>query len=198
MHVGMMYEGLAPGVEDGEEAKPGTEVAGIGGDVLKGRGRRAQEEVVDDPGVLEGEGREGLGQGEHDVGIGHVQHLGLAGLEPAGLGAALTLRAMAVAARVVGDRLLPAGVALIDMTTQPGRPAGEDPVRDRTLLPTPGRRGPGWELDIKVLLEDLRDLVPGSLGHLFQHHSLRAQGIQRTGGRMHPLRGHVRIDCRSP
>jgi hypothetical protein len=198
VHVGMMHEGLAPGVEDGEEAQLSPEVAGVGGDVLKGRGRRAQEKVVDDSGVLEGEGREGLGQGEHDVGIGHLQHLGLAGLEPAGLGAALTLRAMAVAARVVGDRLLPAGVALIDMTTQPGRPAGKDPVHDRMLLSTPGRDGPGWELGIEVLLEDLRDLVPGSLGHLFQSRDLRAQGIQRTPCCPHPFRGNVRIDGRGP
>ena len=55
----MMDEGLAPGVEDGKEAEAGTEVAGVGGDLLKRVGRGAQQEVVDDLGVLEGEGRKG-------------------------------------------------------------------------------------------------------------------------------------------
>jgi hypothetical protein len=67
----MMNEGLAPGVEDGKEPEASSEVARVGGDLLKGAGHSAEQEVVDDLGVLEGEGRQGLRQGENHVGIGH-------------------------------------------------------------------------------------------------------------------------------
>jgi hypothetical protein len=67
----MMDEGLAPGVEDGKESEAGSEVARVGGDLLKRPGRGTQQEIVDDLGVLEGKGRKGLGQGEDHVGIGH-------------------------------------------------------------------------------------------------------------------------------
>jgi len=194
----MMNEGLAPGVEDGKEAEASTEVARVLGDLLKRVGRGAQQEVVDDLWILERQRRKGLWQGEDHVGVGHSQHLGLARFEPAGLGAALTLRAVAVATRVVGDRLLPAGVALVDMTTQPRRTAGQDPVNDRTLLPVPVGHSPVREMGLEVPLEDLRDLVPRSLGHLLEDHELWAQRIQRTPRRAHPLRRHMRVDRRSP
>ena len=122
----------------------------------------------------------------------------LAGFEPAGLGAALALRAVAVAARVVGDRLLPAGVALVDMTPQPRRPAGQDPVNNRTLLPAPMGHGPGRRLGIEEPLEDLRDLVPRSVGHLLEGHEPWAQSIQWAPRRADPLRRHVRVDRRGP
>jgi hypothetical protein len=67
----MMNEGLAPGVEDGKEPEASSEVARIGGDLLKRPGRGAEQKVVDDLGVLEREGGKGLGQGEDHVGVGH-------------------------------------------------------------------------------------------------------------------------------
>jgi hypothetical protein len=66
-----MDEGLAPGVEDGEEAEASTEVARVLGDLLERPGRGAQQKIVDDSRVLEGERCKGLGQGEDHVGIGH-------------------------------------------------------------------------------------------------------------------------------
>ena len=196
--VGMMDEGLAPGVEDGKEPEASPEMARVLGDLLKRPGRGAEQEAVDDLGVLEGEGCKGLRQGEDHVGIGHCQHLGLARFEPAGLGAALTLRAVAVAARVVGNPLLPAGVALVDMPPQPRRTAGQDPVNHLTLLPAPMGHSPGRELGIEVPPEDLRDLVPRSPGHLLEDHELWAQRIQWTPRPAHPLRRHVRVDRRGP
>lgn len=135
--VGMVDQSLTPGVEDEDKAEAGAEVAGVDGDVLKRPGRRAQQEVVDDLRALEGERCESLGQREDDVGIGHRQHLGLASVEPAGLGAALTLGAMTVPARVVGDHLVPARVALVDVTAEARGPARQDLVDDPVLLPTP-------------------------------------------------------------
>ena len=198
VHMGMMDEGLAPGVEDGEEPEASAEMAGVGGDLLKRSGCGAQQQGVDDLGVLERERRQALRDREHHVGVAHRQHLPLACCEPERLGTALTLRAVAVATRVVGDRPLPAGVTRIDMATQPCRPARQDRFDDRALLPAPGACGAPGMPGLEVPLEDLRDLVPRSLGHLPERHEFRAQRVQWTPRRVHTIRRHVRVDRRSP
>jgi hypothetical protein len=71
VHMGMMDERLAPGVKDREEAEACAEVAGVLGDLLKRAGCRAQQQVVDDTGVLESERRQHLRQGEDHVSVGH-------------------------------------------------------------------------------------------------------------------------------
>jgi hypothetical protein len=58
-------------MEDGKEPEASTEVARVGGNLLKGPGRGTQQKIVDDLGVLEGQGGKGLRQGEDHVGIGH-------------------------------------------------------------------------------------------------------------------------------
>lgn len=70
-HVRMVDQGLAPGMEDGEEPETGAEMFRVVSDVLKRLGDRAKEEVVDDLRVLQGQGGQGLGQGEDHVGIRH-------------------------------------------------------------------------------------------------------------------------------
>jgi hypothetical protein len=69
--VRVMDQGLAPGMEDDEEADPSAEVARVGGDVLKRPCCRAQEKGVDEVGAVQGERRQALGQREDDVGVGH-------------------------------------------------------------------------------------------------------------------------------
>ena len=78
MHMGMVHEGLAPGVEDGEEPEAGAEMTGVGGDLLKRPGRRAQQQIVDDLRVLERQRRQALRDREDHVGVRHRQHLPLA------------------------------------------------------------------------------------------------------------------------
>lgn len=196
VHVRMMDQGLAPGVEDDEEAEASAEVARVGGDLLKRLGGRAQQEVVDDLRALECERRERLGQGEDDVRVGHRQHLGLAGVEPTGLGTALTLRAVTVPARVVGDLAVTAGVTLLDVPAKASGPAGQDLIDDPALFPAPGGCSTSGLPGLEVPLEDLSDLVPRSLGHLLGDHELHAQGIQWTPGCTHAFRSHVRVDRR--
>ena len=180
VHMWMVDERLAPGVQDREEPEAGAEVTGVQGDLLQRTGCAAQQEVVDDAGVLKRERREGLRQGEDHVRVGHGQHLDLACFEPARLRAALALRAVAVATRVVGDPAVPAGIALVDVTTQPCRAAREDPIDDGSLLPTPLAGGLLDELSLEASLEDLRDLVSRSLAHLLEDHQLRTQRVERT------------------
>ncbi len=197
VHMGMMDQSLTPGMEDDEETEASTEVARVGGDVLKRPGCGAQEEVVDEVGTLQGERRQALGQREDDVGIGHRQHLGLARVEPTGLGAALTLRAVAVPARVVGDLAVTAGITRVDMAAEARGAAGQDLIDDPALFPAPRAYSVLGALSPEVPLEDLSDLVPRSLSHLLGDQQLRAQGVQRTARRAHALGGHVRVDRRS-
>lgn len=190
----MVDERLTPGVEDGEEAEACTEVSGVLGDLLKRLGNGTEQQIVDDPRVLERERCQGLGQREDHMGVGHGQHIGLARFEPARLCAALTLRAVTVATRVVRDPPVPAGVALVDVTPEPVRPAREDPVDDGTLLPAPlrGRSLASLEASVK----DLGDLVSRSLAHLLGDDQLWAHRIQWTPRRTHPIGRHVRVDRR--
>ena len=64
-----MHQRLSPGVEHGEEADLGAEMPRIGGDGAEGLRRRAEQRPVDDRFVLEGHGREGVGDGADDVQI---------------------------------------------------------------------------------------------------------------------------------
>ena len=93
---------------------------------------------------------------------------------------------------------MPTGVARIDVATQPRRPAGQDPVHDRALFPAPGGYGCPGVPGLEVPLEDLRDLVPRSLGHLLEDHEVGAQRIQWTPRRAHTFRRHMRVDLRRP
>jgi len=69
---------------------------------------------------------------------------------------------------------VPAGVARVDVATQARCAASQDAVDDRPLLPAPSRTArtavlglrSRWSSVPQVPLEDLRDLVPRSLGHL--------------------------------
>ena len=64
----------------------------VTGDRLKGPGRAAEQEIVDEARVLKRERRQYLRHREDHVRVGHGQHVGLACFEPGHLGAALTLR----------------------------------------------------------------------------------------------------------
>ena len=194
--VGMMDEGLTPGVKDDEEAEASAEVAGVACDLLKGVGGRMEQEVVDDLGTLQRERCEGPRQREDDVGIGHGQHIGLARVEPPGLGAALTLWAMTVPTRVVGDLAVATRVALVDVPAKASGATGQDLIDDLVLLPAPGTRQIAAGLSLEVPPEDLGDLVSRSLGHLLREGKLRAQSIQRTARGTHALRGHMCVGRR--
>ena len=76
---------------------------GIGGDGEHGLGRGLEQEVVDHRLVLVGDVADRGGQREDDVEVGHGQQLGLPLLHPVARRRALALRAMPVAAAVVGD-----------------------------------------------------------------------------------------------
>ena len=60
VHMGMMVQVLAPGVQHGDQADLGAEMLGIGGDDAQRLGRRLEQDAVDDRLVLEGDGGDRL------------------------------------------------------------------------------------------------------------------------------------------
>jgi hypothetical protein len=106
MDMRMVVQVLAPGVEHGDEADLGAEMLRVGRDASQRLGRGSEQDGVDRRLVLGGNLGHRRRQGEHDVEVLNRQQFGLSGGEPLGAGLPLALRAMPVAARVVGGPLI--------------------------------------------------------------------------------------------
>lgn len=107
---------------------------GIGRYLLERFRRRPKQNAVHDAFVLQCQGTDFCGQGKHHVEIGNRQQLGLPGLQPSSAGYRLTLRTVAVAARVVLDPLVSAVVAALYMSAQFRGTATNDRAQDLTLF----------------------------------------------------------------
>ena len=55
VHMGVVFEVLAPGVQDRQESDLGPEMLRIGGDLLQGLGGGAEQKAVDLPLILKGD-----------------------------------------------------------------------------------------------------------------------------------------------
>ena len=97
----MVVQVLAPGMEHRDEAGLGAEMLRVGCDRPQRLSRGSEQDGVDRCLVVEGDLGHRCRQGEHDVEVRHRQ-LGLTGGKPLGAGLPLALRAMPVAAGVVG------------------------------------------------------------------------------------------------
>ena len=73
----MMLQSLVPGVEHAEEADLGAEVPGIAGDLQQGFGAGPEQQIVDQPFVLQCQRSEFVRQGEDDVHVAGGQQLAL-------------------------------------------------------------------------------------------------------------------------
>src|SRR5450756_2243063 len=98
MQVGMEVKVLPPGVEHVEEPGFHSQTLGAAGNGEQGIGDSAEENVVDDLLVVEGDGGDGRGEREEHVKVCGGQQLCGALLEPLGTCSALALGAMAVPA----------------------------------------------------------------------------------------------------
>ena len=151
----MMDERLSPGVEDGEEADLGAEVAGVGGYGAERLGDGAEEETVDHGLVLGGDLGDRRRHGEDDVEVFRGKQVRPAPVEPRGAGQRLTGRTVAVATRVVPDAPMTAVVTLLDVAAKGGGAALLDGRHHAALR----RRESGPDLGpegIAVAAEDLR------------------------------------------
>jgi len=102
----------APGVQHRGESDASAEMFGIGRDREHGLGGGLEQEVVDHRLVLIGDVGDPVRQREDDMEVRHRQQFGLARLHPFARLRPLALRAMPVAAAVVGDAGVAAGLVL--------------------------------------------------------------------------------------
>ena len=172
VHMRVVFEVLAPGVQDGQEPDLGPEVLRIGGDLLQGLGGGAEQKAVDLPRVLQGDRTEHRRESKYHMKIFDWQQLGFSGLHPLRRGGGLALGAVAVAARVVGDSLMPAPVALLDVSAQRRSPAGRDVAQGAAPL---GRER------VAVAIEEGITMVAEDIGH-FELRSGHGCGRPSGGG----------------
>src|SRR6516164_6202567 len=123
MNVRMVGHCRAPAVEHSGGADASAEMLGVRSDREQRFGRRTEQQVVDHRLVLGGDWSDLGGQRKDHVEIADRQQIGLARCKPMLCRRTLTLRAMAVATRVVGDAAVAAILAALDMATECGRAA---------------------------------------------------------------------------
>ena len=128
-----MIEILAPGMQDGGETDLSAEMPAISGDRRQRLGGGLEQEPIDLGLVLERDGGDRRRKREHDVEIGDWQKFGLARFHPPLRRRPLALRAMAIAARVVGDARMGAILTSLDMTAERFGATNLDRRHDATL-----------------------------------------------------------------
>ena len=96
--MGMMLQVLSPGMEHAEEPDVGSQVLGIASQFEQRSGAGAEEQIVEQPLVLEDQSGELVRQGEDDVEVRHGQQLSRTRGQPFGAHVALALRAVPIAA----------------------------------------------------------------------------------------------------
>ena len=144
-------------MEHGENADAGAEMLGIGGDGEHGLGRGLEQDAVDCGPVLVGYIGDLSRQREHDVEVRHRQQLGLALGEPFLGRRPLALRAVPVAAAVVGDDGVRTLLAACDMAAERCRAAVLDRTHDLHLVEA-DVPGVGSAPRRPMVAEDIRDL----------------------------------------
>jgi hypothetical protein len=124
--MGMVLQGLAPGMEDGGHPELCAQMLGIGRDGGERLGRRAEQDRIDDRLVLECDLSGWRRYGEDDVEVLDWKQLGLSRRQPLSTRQPLALRTMAIATGVIGDARCTAIVALLDMPAERRRPTRRD------------------------------------------------------------------------
>src|SRR5215510_12058419 len=100
--MGMVVQGLLPGMQHREEPDVGVQMARIASHCQEGFSYGLKEEMVEHLRVLERERTEGMREGKHHMDVGHVEQLRCTSCQPGGLCPAWTLGAMPIATGVIG------------------------------------------------------------------------------------------------
>ena len=128
----------------------------VGGDFAE-RGRsRLKQPGVQTRTIPVGQWQERMREREDDVHIRHVEQIALARVEPALPRLRLTLRAVSIPTRVIGDGLMSASVTPIEMAPEGGHATARDRAEDRSLLHAQPR----------MLLDEGVTLRVEDIGHL--------------------------------
>ena len=160
MQMRVMQQILAPGMQNGDETDLGTQVLWIGGDRAQGLGGGMKQEVVDHGLVLVRDRGDLLGQREDHVEILNGKEVGLAIFQPLRARQRLALRAVAIAATVVGDALVATDITLLDVSAEGCGAARLDRAHDPEL-PTAERVSVLLAVGRPGLAKDIRHLESG-------------------------------------
>ena len=181
VHMHVLRERLAPGVEDGGHAELPAQVPGIAAEAQERGGRGLKEQTIEQARVALRQRVERVRQREDDVKVRNRQDLAPAGGQPALGGHALALGAMAVAARVVGDPLGAARCADGAMAPE-GRGAAR---RDRTQgAALSAAQRMGALIRRAVSTDDVSELDPGPPLSADPHGGRRRRGHASGSGRL--------------
>src|SRR5580693_1186812 len=137
MNVRMNFEFLAPSVQHAEETDLCTKMPRIASHFEKGFRTGTKQQTVEDLLVLQHQGSQAMGQCEDHVQIAGREKFSLTRSDPAVPSSGLTLRAMAIAAAVIGDGgPMSAAGALIEMTAECGGTTPANGQQHFDVLPT--------------------------------------------------------------
>jgi hypothetical protein len=132
----MELQALIPTVEHAEEADLGTEMPWITSDFKQGLSAGMEDQVVDEPLVLQCEWGQFPRQSKDSMDVASGQQFSLTRVEPAPACVALASWAMSVSTRVVrdGGRMSAAGTA-VAVAAQRGSSAAHDGQQHLPVLP---------------------------------------------------------------
>jgi len=133
---------LSPAMPHREEAECHSQALGIARDGEQGLGGGAEEDIVDQLFVVEGDDGDRRGEREDHVEILDWQQFFAALLQPFFPCRSMALGAMPVAARTISSVRVLAVVAPFDSTAQHRRPAGLDGLHQAMLMQGQGMRLP--------------------------------------------------------
>jgi hypothetical protein len=134
MEMRMRVELLAPGMEHGEAAEVRPKMLRVPGDVLERLCHGTKEHAVEDAGILEAQGTEGVWQRKPHMDIGDIEHFTFPRGEPGHLSGSVTLGAVAVSTGIITDLLVATVVTLGFVAPQGGGAADGDGAQGPTLL----------------------------------------------------------------
>ena len=137
MDMGMESELLIPGMQHGEEADFRAEMSRIASDFEKCFCTGAEQQIVDDFLVLQSQWSELRRKCEDHMDVARGEKFSLPCRDPAFPGRGLTLRAVPIAAAVIGDGgTMPAAGAFIEMTAECGGTTARNGQQYFDVLPT--------------------------------------------------------------
>jgi len=187
-------------MKDAEEADLRPEILGIASDCKQGLGAGTEEQAVEEPLVLQGEGRQPMREGEDEVGVRGRQDFPATGLDPTVAGVGLALGTVSIAAAVVRDDAMAAAGALIQMSTQGSGAAVLDGRQDLAMLPGE---------PVAAALDEFLSCGAAQIGHLqgWSTHlgvprrfgvlprGRQGQRVQRTSGGVEVATGKVQVEA---
>ena len=118
MHMSVVLQGLAPGVQDCDDTDVGAEVLAIGGNGDQCLGRSLKQQTVNLGLILVGHRANHGRQREDEMKVRHRQNLSFTGRQPCRRSPRLAFRAVPVAARIIGDAGVRTVRAVLDMTAE--------------------------------------------------------------------------------